>query len=108
MIECLDLATWAQANAEILDAPDPRPHPVPRLLHHQGLGLSRGDVARQPRARPVIRCYTIAEIGPDQRRQALFCARAIKFQVYQLSPARVDLPVTSLYRHGSLRMPCIR
>lgn len=28
MIECLDLATWAQANAEILDAPDPPPHPV--------------------------------------------------------------------------------
>jgi hypothetical protein len=28
MIECLDLTTWAQANAEILDAPDPPPHPV--------------------------------------------------------------------------------
>ncbi len=28
MIECLDLATWTQANAEILDAPHPPPHPV--------------------------------------------------------------------------------
>ena len=28
MIECLDLTTWAQANTEILDAPDPPPHPV--------------------------------------------------------------------------------
>jgi len=28
MIECLDLDTWAEANAEILDAPDPPPHPV--------------------------------------------------------------------------------
>jgi hypothetical protein len=26
MIECLDLPTWAQANAEILDAPHPPPH----------------------------------------------------------------------------------
>ena len=28
MIECLDLPTWAQANAEILDDPDLPPHPV--------------------------------------------------------------------------------
>lgn len=28
MIECLDLATWAQANAEILDATGLPPHPV--------------------------------------------------------------------------------
>jgi len=28
MIECLDLASWAQANAEILDVPGLPPHPV--------------------------------------------------------------------------------
>ena len=28
MIECLDLATWTQANAEILNASDLPPHPV--------------------------------------------------------------------------------
>jgi hypothetical protein len=28
MIECLDVASWAQANTEVLDAPDSPPHPV--------------------------------------------------------------------------------
>ena len=28
IIECLDLATWAKANIEVLDASDPPPHPV--------------------------------------------------------------------------------
>ena len=28
IIECLDLATWAKANTEVLDAPHSPPHPV--------------------------------------------------------------------------------